>query len=440
MRARQSRFARNVAGTAAANVLTVVVSTATGLVVARLLGSSGRGTYAAVTAYVLSTAAVCECGLTASICYHVASRRDDAATVLRTGTVAILVCGTAAGIGGFFLAPHVLDDYPHGVAALRIAFAAEPVLFLGGAWLSALQAVDIRSWNRVRLSQPFFYVLLVVVVATLGHLDVIGVTAAFIGSSAMQCALAWWVRRGQLAVGGHCRSDVLRPMLRYGLANTTSRVPYLVNTKVDVLVLATLVSASELGSYSVAVTLSLAAAPLSTAIGSVVLPRVAAERDVLGRGLLTRAVGGSLGIGLVAAVIVCGTAPVVVPLVLGHSYHNVVSLLWVLAPGAVVYGTNRVIGDILRGFDRSVSVAVAEGVALVVTVVLLVVLLPREGVLGAAVASSVAYATAFVFLLQALLRHTGTTASQAVSRLRDARLSVPGQPHRADRPEPAATP
>nr|MDT0667854.1 hypothetical protein [Micromonospora sp. DSM 115978] len=112
-----------------------------------------------MVAYVLATAAICELGLTASICFHVARRRVPPVDVVRTGAWAILVCGTVAGAGGYLLAPLILHGHADGELALRIAFAAEPMFFLGGAWASAVQATDIRSWNLVRLSQPVFYVL-----------------------------------------------------------------------------------------------------------------------------------------------------------------------------------------------------------------------------------------------------------------------------------------
>ncbi len=416
-------FGRAVADTAVTGMFTIVITTVTGLVVARVLGSSGRGTFAAITSYSLAAAAICECGLTTSVCYHVAHRRDIAAHVLRTGVSALLLCGVLTGLAGFFLTPLILHNHPEGVTALRVAFAAEPIVFLAGAWLSTLQAVNIRSWNVVRLSQSVCYMGLVLVVSAYGRLDVLGITLVFIGSSALQCLLAWSRRRRQIARGGEFRWDLLRPMLRYGLANATSRTPYLLNTRLDQLVMAVALTPGELGNYAVAVTLSLVATPVTTAFGSVALPRIAANHKqgkVIGQGVLTRAVLGSLAIGLLASVAVCAVAPAVVPWLLGPSYGEVVTLLWVLAPGAVLYGTNKVMGDVLCGFDRSTTVAWAEGVALAATVGLLFPLLPVIGTLGAAVASTAAYALAFVFLLRALLRHTGMPIGLASARLRHA--------------------
>nr|MDT0666993.1 polysaccharide biosynthesis C-terminal domain-containing protein [Micromonospora sp. DSM 115978] len=137
-----------------------------------------------------------------------------------------------------------------------------------------------------------------------------------------------------------------------------------------------------------------------------------------GNGIVTKAVVGSLAIGLPAVLLVCAAAPWVVPWLLGPSYGDVVGLLWLLAPGAVVYGSNKVIGDVLRGLDRSITVAWAEAAAVVVTVVLLVVLLPVVGVAAAAIASTAAYVVAFGFLVRALFKHSGMTVGLAAGRLR----------------------
>jgi len=65
---------------------------------------------------------------------------------------------------------------------------------------------------------------------------------------------------------------------------------------------------------------------------------------------------------------------------------------------------SQVAGDLLRGRDRPGLVAVAQGLAAVFTVVLLVVLLPSTGVAAAAIASSVAYGVGMAVMIRCLWR------------------------------------
>jgi hypothetical protein len=67
-----------------------------------------------------------------------------------------------------------------------------------------------------------------------------------------------------------------------------------------------------------------------------------------------------------------------------------------------------VAGDLLRGRKQPLTVAWAQGMAAVFTVVLLFALLPAAGVFAAAIASTVAYGVSLALLLRALWRPGGT--------------------------------
>jgi len=88
--------------------------------------------------------------------------------------------------------------------------------------------------------------------------------------------------------------------------------------------------------------------------------------------------------------------------VFGSAYREAVPLLWLLAPGSVFFACGQVVGDLLRGKRQPEAVAWAQGLAAVLTVVLLLALLPFVGVYGAAIASTVAYSVALAAMLRRL--------------------------------------
>lgn len=418
----QPTYLRAVRQTAGTGIVRAAVGTITGLCAARFLGSADRGTFAAVVVYTMSTAALLECGITTSVCFYTARLRDQAADIVRTGAWLIVFCGVLAGTVGYFAAPLIMHGHPEeGVTALRLAFAVEPLIFLGGVWASSLQATDVRAWNLTSLVQPVCYAIAVALVAVLGQAHILGMTLALISSILVQCVAGWLLRRNRIPGDGRFNRRLVAPTMRYGLVNWTSRVPYLFNARLDQLILTLMVPPAALGNYAVAVSLSLLPQPVTAAFGTVAMPRIAAARDrksVVGQGVLTTALLGSMSIGVAASLAVCGITSLLVETVLGPSFDNVAPLLFALAPGAAVYGTNKVMGDILRGFDRSSSVARAEGIALVLTISLNVLLPPIMGVMGAAVASSVAYGVAFLLLLQTVVRQTNARPAALAGRLR----------------------
>lgn len=122
------------------------------------------------------------------------------------------------------------------------------------------------------------------------------------------------------------------------------------------------------------------------------------------RRLQKASVTGSFVISVGLVVPFAAVAYWIVPLVYGPAYRDAVPLLWILAPGSVFFACGQVVGDLLRGKRQPGAVAWAQGLAAILTVVLLLALLPFVGVYGAAIASTVAYGVALAVMLRRL-RH-----------------------------------
>jgi len=319
-------------------------------------------------------------------------------------------------------------------AAFRVAFAAQPMIFLVACWVFALQATRLPAWNLVRALQPLFHAVAVALVAVTTGLTIGWTVTCLLASTAIQMmfAVACW-RRERPARGRIRRREAVE-LARYGGAVFLSAAPYLLSAYLDVLILAVLVDPAKVGLYAVAVSMSLLSQPICAAFGNVAMPllaRRAATEPASGapagpdsataphaRRTAVLAVGASLLIGTVVVGLMCAAAPVLVPLLFGARYERSIGLLWLLAPGAVLLGCNRVMDDVLRGLGQSLTVARCEGVGTILTIVGLATVVPALGVAGAAIVSTVAYSVAFLFLLRALLRAVGVPARAVPTQAR----------------------
>jgi O-antigen/teichoic acid export membrane protein len=205
---------------------------------------------------------------------------------------------------------------------------------------------------------------------------------------------------------GRARARLVRPLAAYGVAQIAAVTPAALNAQLDQLVLSQTVPPADLGRYAIAVSLTLLPIPLVSAIGNVAFPRLAAQQTVTGatRRLQRIAVLGSAGLATAMLVPLALVAHWLVPLVFGARYAGAVPLLWILAPGAVFLACGQVVGDLLRGRNRPIVVAWAQGLAAIFTVALLFALLPFLGVYAAAIASTVAYGVALAAMIRYLRR------------------------------------
>ena len=255
----------------------------------------------------------------------------------------------------------------------------------------------------MRLSQPLMYAVSMLALHIGDALSLRSACTTLTLTVTAQAVFAYFLCRGAELVGGNANRQLVRPLLGYGTSQVASSAPSALNARLDQLVMSQVVSAEALGVYAVATSLTSLAIPLAAAIGSVSFPRLARRQSQDGTQTLQRtAILGGLATSLVVLIIVSASAWWIIPTVFGADFSAAIELTWWLAPGGVCLATSLVAGDLLRGRGQPLAAAKAQGVGLVVTVILLACLLPTLGTRGAAIASDLAYATALVIMLFAL--------------------------------------
>ena len=412
-------FPRNVARTAAFNISASVVAGIGGLIIARTLGPTARGEYAAITAWFGVSLMVGGMGQPAALCFYVSRDAQRAPAYVATSRAMMLVTGSVALCSGLLLAPVLAHGHTAVTTGYRIAFATSIVAFVGASYTFSLQARDLRQWNIVRVIQPVLSFAGIAILWRLRFLTVDTALGVLSGTMLLQLALAYGSCRRAGLVPGHAQKALVRPLATYGAAQIAALTPAALNAQLDQLVLSQTVPAADLGRYAVAVSLSLFPIPLVSAIGNVAFPRLAAQSEMTqaSRRLQKASVTGSLVISAGFIIPFAAVAYWIVPLVFGPAYREAVPLLWILAPGSVFFACGQVVGDLLRGKGQPSAVAWAQGLAVVFTVVLLLALLPFVGVYGAAIASTIAYGVALAAMLRRLRqppRHARRTTAEAI--------------------------
>jgi len=423
---RRRGVGRLVARTAGYNIASAAAAGLGGIIVARTLGPELRGEYAAVMAWLGLALMLGGMGQPAALCFHVAHDPSNARGYVATSRAMMLVTGTAALVGGILLAPLLARGNPGLTVAYRIAFATSIVAFVGASYTFSLQATNLHWWNQVRLSQP---VLSLACLIVLWRLRMLTLDAALIVlglTMLLQLGWAYYRCRSADLVPGHVQARLVRPLTRYGLSQIAALTPAALNANLDQLVLSQAVPPAVLGRYAIAVSCSVLPIPMVSAIGNVAFPRLASRKRVdglAGRMQWLGILGSACGTA-VALLSLDLVAPWLIPHVFGPGYAGAVPLLWILTPAGVFLACNQVTGDVLRGRKRPLVVARAQGLAAVVTVILLVALLPVVGVYGAAIASAVAYGVALAMMLMSL-RRLPSDSCQGRHRRRQADESLP---------------
>lgn len=397
---------RTIRDVAALNLLGSAASAIGGLLAARYLGAFAKGEFAAAMSWFAVSLVVGELGQQASIVYFVAHEPRRGRDFLTTSRNIMLLTGLVAATFGILLAPTLAGGRGTETLAFRILFASAPLAFVTASYTFALQAKNIRRWIVTTLVQPVAYLVLIVAAILAHHFGVVPLAVIVVVSTVLQAGFALRGCRREQLLGGSYQWQLGKRVVAYGSSQLLSTTPTTVNTNLDQLILSQTVPNASLGRYSLAASLTTVASPLVAPIGSVLFPRLAAGRDTpeASRRIQFRAVFATV---LVAALLMGALAAVasqLVPLVFGHSFQGAVPLIWILAPSGVFLGANRVIADLLRGHGRPLSVAIAQGIGAVLTIVLLIILVPSIGARGAAITTTVAYGITTIVMLVLLTR------------------------------------
>ncbi len=416
---RRPGVGRLVARTAGFNVASTAAAGLGGVILARVLGPTVRGEYAAITAWFGVVLVVGSMGQPAALCFHVAADPDRARDYVATSRAMMLVTGTVVLIAGIAVAPLLAHGQPEVTTGYRLAFGASIVAFIGASYTFSLQARDLHRWNVVRVSQP---VLSLIAIGVLWRLRLLSLEAAMIvlaGTMVLQLGWAYHCCRITGLAPGLARARLVRPLSSYGIAQIAALTPATLNAQLDQLVLSQAVPSADLGRYAIAVSLTLLPIPVVSAIGNVAFPRLASST---GSSMSTYRVQqlAVLGAAALATGFLCPLALGaywLVPMVFGAGYRGVVPLLWIMTPGAIWLACNQVVGDVLRGRKLPIVVARAEGIAVVFTIVLLFAMLPFIGVYSAAIASTIAYAVALMVMLRHVWVPSRISARRARHRL-----------------------
>jgi len=395
---------RTVARTAGFNMASTLAAGLGGVLIARTLGPTVRGEYAAISAWFGISIMVGGMGQPAAVCFYVSRDPSRAPDYVATSRAMMLTTGALTLAAGLLLATVFSRGNPEVAIGYRIAFGTCILDSVGASYTFALQATDLRRWNVARVSQP---VLGLVGIGVLWYLQVLTLFTALLAVAATMLLQLLWAYRCCRLTGlapGRPRLSLVRPLSAYGIAQIAALTPAALNANLDQLVLSQTVRAADLGRYAIAVSLTSVPIPLVAAIGNVAFPRLAARRTVTEatRRLQLLAVLSSAGLAAALLLPLALVAYWLLPLVFGDAYRGAVPLLWILTPGTIFLACNQVLGDLLRGRNHPTVVAWAQGFAAIFTVVLLVALLPLVGVAGAAIASTVSYGLALVVMLRSL--------------------------------------
>lgn len=374
-------------------------SLATNVILARTLGPEGRGVYAVAVLVPALIALVAQLGIGPANVYHFSTGLLDADELIGHATALALLLGAIGYVAVLAYTQLLHNDTFAGVAShfVLISCVSIPFSLLAIFMQGILQGAQrFGFFNLVLLTQYASPAVLLTGALVLDRGSTTAAVVAWTVSTIVTAAVAAVCVSVLGRFSFRLRRATLRRLLRFGLFSYLSSLSSFVNYRFDVLIVNIFAGARQVGLYSVGTGLAEIVWYLANAAGIVLAPRVAAESAEAADRLtepVTRVVA---FLALVAAVLLALVAPYAVVFFFGQAFAESVWAVWLLLPGIVTFSVARVLSMYLLGRNQLRIDLIASFVGLVVTLALDLLLIPRFGFRGAAVASSIAYTSAML--------------------------------------------
>jgi O-antigen/teichoic acid export membrane protein len=385
---RADTFSSAFANTFGSRIAFFIVSLGTGVLVARSLAPEGRGEQAAIVLWPGLLCGLATLGVPVALRYYLKREPERQIELFSSALALALLLGSMAAAIGIAVIPHWLGRYPPAVAH----FAQTAMLFAIPLMLSYTLQGFLEASGRFGRANSIYFLpsvaTLLLLVALLAFHRLTPFTSALAYLVPQVALPAWW----QWRMREYVRFPVpafratARRLLSYGWRAYGLDVLFKLTYQIDQTLVITFLGARELGIYTVGLSVARSLNVVASSLYIVLFPKASALEPEQAIALVSRAGRITLAVALVAATSIGLALPFLLPLLYGRAFFESIHVAQVLLVDTALLDTGGILMQAFLSTGRPGIVTLMQGTALATAVPLLVVLVPRFGVLGAALA------------------------------------------------------
>lgn len=388
----------------ASKAVILVLQAGTGILTARELGPWGRGELAAMILWPLLVASVTTLGVPSSLIYFLRHHPHQRDRLIANGFVMSLILGLAAAVATTAILPFGLHEYaPSIVRAAQWFLITVPLCSLTLTGRAVLEAShDFSASNAIQILTPAATLAVLVAFLGLHHLNPYTAAISYIAASIP----AFWlmVRRvRRVSAWRPCRPHmaVMKQIFGYGIRSYGIDVLGTLALYVDQVLVIGLLQPGAMGSYVVALSLSRMLNLFQTSVVMVLFPKSAGRPTSEVVSITGNAVRISTMATALCAIAVCAAGPLLLKIFYGSEYAAAAGALRILVIEVVLSGATYVLAQAFMALGRPGIVTILQAIGLSLCIPLMLLLIPRWGIYGAAVSLLVSTITRLIFVLVA---------------------------------------
>jgi len=381
----------------------IIIGILSAMIIARVLGADGQGKYALIILLPNMFYTLFNIGVPASTVYYIGKKEylleDIFKTNLLTAVILSFLTGVLSCLFIYFYQDVFYDKIEWSV--LAISLISLPFIFLSKNLQVIFQGKEeFEKFNFiVILNQLGIFVFCLVFLILLGW-GLFGAVAAFVcGQVLVFLALFYFLKLdfNLSPFRGNFSKSYFRNSFYYGIKGHISNILAFINYRIDLFIIAYFLNDYYVGLYSVAVTVVERIWVVSQSVSTVLFARVSNLTTDIERAQFTSIVARNvLFISLTGGVILYFIGGWLINLLFGAEFDDALAPFILLIPGVVLLSFARILSNFFSGIGKPEINTYVASFTTVLNIGLNIYLVPKLYVTGAAIATSITYATNMV--------------------------------------------
>ena len=401
-------FIKNSLITITAKSILFFVLMASSILTARVLGPVGKGTLSLILLAPGLLRVLGNLGIGQANIYILGKKKYDVSEVISNTIILSFLIGSILIIG-FLGTFRFFNSFFRDInfTFIVIALFIIPLgLFISYSFNILLGLGNVKEFNLAKLFEPISKLCLYLVVLLLFKQGVKGAVFCSLSSYTIAvCAVIYFLsRKSKLSL--FINPKLVKETLSFGIKGHLGGVCAFLNQRLDMFLVSYFVGVKAIGYYAIAVTMGELLWYIPNSISSLIFAKVASSESKNANNFTPIVCRNILFILSLGAIILLIFNKFVIRIAYGTAYYPSSEPLVILLPGIVIFSVFQVLGNDLLGRGKPLISSGAAFIALILNIILNVYFIPKWGISGAALASTISYSIASGIVLFKFLKIT----------------------------------
>jgi O-antigen/teichoic acid export membrane protein len=391
-----------VAQSIGAKFVIIAIGAATGIISARALQPAGRGELAAMILWPVFLASALTLGVPSALTFQLRRNPERQSELMGAALLVAVLTGGLAALGGILLMPLWLAQYSERTVLFsQIFLLSTPLTSLSLVARAGFESRgDFGASNKILIWTPALTLL--TLLSLLGAHLMTPYTAAAAYAPVGIVPLTWIGRRLWRIFRPSLKSfpSSAKLLFSYGIRSYGVDLCGTMALYIDQALVVCVLQPKMMGIYVVALSLSrMLSLAFHTSVATVLFPKAVSQSPDIVRALAERAARLSTLLTTLAGLAVVSFGPQMLALLYGADYRGATPVLRILVLEVVLAGAALVLSQAFMALGRPGVITGLQIIGLLLTIPFMLLLVPRFGIVGAAVALFLSTTIRLIFVL-----------------------------------------